>query len=245
MTEPDKRARELTELLCAPFPPEVIEIKPGGGNKKYIGHEVIRQRIIASTDNQFDWKISNVEYREDGVLNRTDQKTGELFHPTVMVVTGELTIFGLGTRSGQGVQALEHGAGEDTYKAAESDAFKRAAMAFGIGLDQLYTNAPPVAPQRRTEPTPIRTPDALTDKQFSDKLLQAMTDRDGQAFRELSAAAGKNTKRWKALIQVAESEPVLDWVLRQMERFNVTDQNLLNEADARRGLLKEGALASV
>jgi hypothetical protein len=96
-------------------------------------------------------------------------------------------------------------------------------------------DAPQQAPERPTE--------ALTDKQFSDKLLTAMTDRDGQAFRELSAAAGKNTKRWKALIQVAESEPVLDWVLRQMERFSVTDQNLLNEADARRGLLKEGALA--
>jgi hypothetical protein len=161
-----------------------------------------------------------------------------------MVFGGTLSIPGLGDRFGIGVQEMENGSGADAaYKGAESDAFKRAAMAFGVGLDQLYIKSAPVAPQRRTEPTPIRTPETLTDKQFSDKLLTAMTDRDGQAFRELSAAAGKNTKRWKALIQVAESEPVLDWVLRQMERFNVTDQNLLNEADARRGLLKEGALA--
>jgi hypothetical protein len=56
-----------------------------------------------------------------------------------MVVLSRLTIPELGSRAGIGAHPLEAGAGEDAaYKSAESDAFKRASSAFGVGLDQLY-----------------------------------------------------------------------------------------------------------
>ena len=143
------------EKLLESFDQSVIEHKQG---MSYIGHEHIRLRVIDATDNHFDWEVTGVDYRTDGVVrDRQNKQTGEMFTPQVMVVTGKLTIPGLGTRTGMGVQVLEGGAGEDAYKGAESDAFKRAAMAFGVALKQLYVDSGKPVAQPQREPTPIQT----------------------------------------------------------------------------------------
>src|SRR6476620_10822051 len=125
------------QRLADPFPVELIEMKNG---LAYLPHEVIRQRLIAATNNCFDWTIDQILFRDDGVTRRAkDRTTGETPRPLSMVAVGRLAIPELGTRAGIGAHPLDAGAGEDSaYKSAESDALKRAAMAFGVGLAQLY-----------------------------------------------------------------------------------------------------------
>jgi hypothetical protein len=131
-------AIDITNRLMEPFPVDVIEEKNG---LLYIPHEIIRQRLISATDNTFTWTIDQIMFREtSGEVRRSnDRETGEIVRPSVMIVVGTLDIPGLGKRAGIGVHPLDKGAGEDAaYKSAESDAVKRAAMAFGVGLQQLY-----------------------------------------------------------------------------------------------------------
>ena len=136
-----KTPDEITEALMAPFPAEFIELK-GPQKLRYIAQEHIRKRLIDATGNEFSWHITDVEYRNDGALrDRTDRNTGALIPaPPVCIVRGVLKIPALNSeREGIGVQEIEAGQGADSaYKGAESDAFKRASMAYGVGLLQLY-----------------------------------------------------------------------------------------------------------
>lgn len=124
------------ELLEAPFGDDTIEEKSG---MLYVPHEIVRERLIQATGNCFSWKIEQVIFRDDGVTRRSNDNTGAPRRPMSMIVIGTLSIPGLGERAGVGAHPLDEGAGEDAaYKSAESDALKRAAMAFGVGLKQLY-----------------------------------------------------------------------------------------------------------
>jgi hypothetical protein len=249
MSASETRAKEISDALRAPFDPSLIEQKQ---NKDYIAAEHIRHRIITATGNQFSWTHNFWEVRENDGTMPANQKTGEI--PRVMVFGGTLSIPGLGERFGIGVQEMQGNSGADAaYKGAESDAFKRAAMAFGVGLDQLYIKSAPVAPQRATRPSPPRPATngsasaavAMSDAVFANQVREAAQAKDGAAYRQLSSIAGKSVVRWRALITSADTEPALDWMLRQMERQGITDKDLLLEVDAHRGLIKEGALASV
>jgi hypothetical protein len=131
-------ASEISNHLRMPFPVDVIEEKNG---LLYVPHEIVRDRLIEATGNNFSWSIDQVMFRETSgeVRRANDRDTGEIVRPSVMIVIGTLDIPGLGKRAGIGVHPLDKGAGEDAaYKSAESDAVKRAAMAFGVGLQQLY-----------------------------------------------------------------------------------------------------------
>jgi len=124
-------------ILQEPFDVDVIEDKNG---MLYVPHEHYRQLVIDATDNVFDWDIKQVIFREThGEVVRRDKETKEDVYPVVMILIGTLNIPGLGSRDGIGVHPIDRSAGEDAaYKSADSDAFKRACMAFGVGLKQLY-----------------------------------------------------------------------------------------------------------
>jgi hypothetical protein len=240
------KASDITAKLLEPFPVDVIEEKNG---LLYIPHEIIRDRLISATDNQFDWSIDQILFRDDGVTRRAnDRYTGEPKRPLSMIVIGTLTIPGLGSRAGIGAHPLDEGAGEDAaYKSAESDAVKRAAMAFGVGLHQLYIEtgeakrvqkpqrnggqvramARPAA-QQRSEPRQSELKPA-NDKQFGNEVRQAMASRDATAFRKLVDDANDHVGRWVALVQAAESPQALDWIKRQIERKGVESDILTHE----------------
>ena len=176
----------VSDALRAPFPTNLIEHKDG---KSYISHDHIRDRVIEATGNHFDWDVSSIEYRADGLANRTDKVTKERFAATVMIVSGTLTIHGLGRRNGMGVQVLEGNMGEDGYKMAESDAFKRAAMAFGVGLRQLYMGENgPVAPvaQNKAPTREVTPPDGRLDlnEHFDDRLWDAREEKDASERKQ-------------------------------------------------------------
>lgn len=229
MKSPD----DINTTLLEPFPQSLIEEK---NSKRYIGHEHIRMRVIEATGNQFDWTVTGREIRDqDGVIRA--RKSGTI--PPVMIVDGVLTIPGLGARAGTGVQVLEENAGEDTYKAAESDAFKRAAMAFGVGLQQLYMDAPAVPQQvtaRATSPRPQtrQQREELTDKQFDEEVRKALKDKNNERFAELVSDAGKYTSRWLVMIRNCESPQALDWLERRCAQMNMLSTLVADEIAKKR-----------
>lgn len=225
----------ITTLLTEPFPAEAIEEK---GGKPYLPHEVVRQRLIEATGNCFDWSIDQVLFRDDGVTRRpADRTTGEVRKPMSMIVIGTLTIPGLGSRAGIGAHPLDEGAGEDAaYKSAESDALKRAAMAFGVGLRQLYidkistsrasrsreSNQP-----RRATPAPVtRQPEPISDAAFASEVHRAVSSRDNEAIRRLVGIAETTISRWITLINAAASESALAWLERQATQRGLEDKDL-------------------
>lgn len=230
----------ITTLLTEPFPTDAIEEK---GGKPYLPHEVVRQRLIEATGNCFDWSIDQVLFRDDGVTRRpADRTTGEIRKPMSMVVIGTLTIPGLGSRAGIGAHPLDEGAGEDAaYKSAESDALKRAAMAFGVGLRQLYIDkATPGrstrrdAPQSRPNNAPIRQPAPISDAAFASEVQRAVSSRDNESIRRLVGIAGSTISRWITLINAAASEPALAWLERQATQRGLDDKDLIAAITIRR-----------
>ena len=235
MPNPD----EISTKLLEDFDPALIEIKSDKGNQRYIGHEHIRMRLIEATGNQFDFRIDSVEYRDDGALReKQDNRTGEVRTPLTCVVTGTLTIPGLGSRTDVGVQEIQHGGGADSaYKGAVSDALKRCAMNFGVGLRQLYMGENVQTQQQTaratTSPKPVRQqapkpkPEEINDKEFDDLVRAALATKDGGEYiRLVEAYAGKYTSRWIVLVRNCESEQGLDWIEKKAERMGIESAGL-------------------
>lgn len=113
------------EELTKPFPENCLKTRKGGGNSTltYIpGHLIIR-RLNEATGN--DWTFCVVSETE------TPQPDGKI----LIKVRVALTIPGHGTREGIGVQIVSEKGGEDLYKGALTDAVKKAATFFGVGLE--------------------------------------------------------------------------------------------------------------
>lgn len=111
---------EIIRKLQEPFPREAIKTRAGGGNTRlsYVeAHSVIR-RLNAATGGRWDFAVLREE-REGDLLKATCR----------------LTIPGLGSREHVGVQKVSERGGEDLHKGAISDALKKAATLFGVGLE--------------------------------------------------------------------------------------------------------------
>lgn len=182
----------ITTALMRPFPQEAIKTRQGGGNTRlrYVeGHSIIH-RLIDATGNHFDLRVLSL-----------DQK-GDLL--TALV---ELTIPGLGSRQHIGVQKISERGGEDLAKGAITDAMKKAATLFGVGLE-LY--GPDYAEADATQAAPPSMPPAA----FAD-FLASLTrmDEDGVAGGELQTyyqdraatlgAAERDQARahWRAIVE--------------------------------------------
>ncbi len=129
----------ILESLAEPFPPAAIKRRQGGGGQSfsYIEGETCIRRLnrVAGA---WDFRIVRFETH------------GELF-----LAIGELTIPGLGTRTGIGVQKVSERGGEDLVKGVSTDALKKAATLFGVALDLYGPDIEHGQPTQRQEPTPI------------------------------------------------------------------------------------------
>lgn len=126
---------ETIKALSAPFPAEAVKQRLGGGGSRFsyiAGPDIIR-RLTRATAGEWSWHIKSFEFRPLPPL--TDRRTGELREQSLVVVMGELTIPGLGTRAGIGVQKVSETGGEDLVKGASTDALKKAATLFGVALE--------------------------------------------------------------------------------------------------------------
>lgn len=231
---PEERA-QISEALQGLFDTSLIEHKNG---LAYLPHEVVRQHVIDATDNCFDWSIDQVLFRDDGVTRRSNDRFGEPRRPHSMLVIGSLTIPGLGCRAGIGAHPLDEGAGEDAaYKSAESDAFKRAAMSFGVGLKQLYIDKGKTPAQQQRSSSNSRPPaqqQQAADKpmsidEFRSTFVAAVESKDNAVLKKLVAAAGSDINRWTAMITASPTSSVLEWVSKQFGKSPIADNAMLLE----------------
>lgn len=126
---------QLTAALGKPFPKSAIKQRKGGGGMyDYVETETVIRRLNDCTP---EWSFRIVQF----------ESKGDLF-----LAVGELTIPGLGTRSGIGVQVVKPNSGEDLTKGAGSDALKKAATLFGVALE-LYGPDLEAAAQNVSAPT--------------------------------------------------------------------------------------------
>jgi hypothetical protein len=105
--------------LRASFPAEAIKTREIGGGKRvsYVeGHTVIRRLNDCCTE----WSFVVLREWMDG---------------TILKAQCELSIPGLGSRQHIGVQRIAANGGEDLHKGHVSDALKKCATLFGIGLE--------------------------------------------------------------------------------------------------------------
>lgn len=143
----------MTDLkkLTEPFPRTAIKQRSVQGKSlDYVeGHTVIH-RLNAATENQWSMEvksISSIAIREDW---------------TQVTAHVALTIPGLGTREHIGIQDV-HVKGPDLVKGAITDALKKAATLFGVGLELYgpdYESGEIAAPRaQNTAPAPRRQPE--------------------------------------------------------------------------------------
>jgi recombination DNA repair RAD52 pathway protein len=125
----DEQRDAVSEVLRKAFDKSVIQQRVGGGGKKldYIEGHVINLRLIEATRNNFSFVITDEKEYDWGT---SKQGEAQILHK----VRGQLTIPGLGTREGTGVQIITVGKSEDLWKSAETDAMKKAASKFGVAL---------------------------------------------------------------------------------------------------------------
>lgn len=111
---------QILEALAKPFPPQAIKQRRGSGGRMwdYVPGDLVIRRLNDATGGSWDFRIASMDWRND-----------------LVVVVGELTIPGLGTRAGIGVQRVADNSGEDIIKGAQTDSLKKAATQFGVALD--------------------------------------------------------------------------------------------------------------
>jgi hypothetical protein len=150
-----KTPEQMLDALGKAFPREALKQRSGGGGKPftYIETHTCINRLNAATNGEWSFRLVDVQWRAD-----------------LLIVQGELTIPGLGTRSGFGVQKVAERAGEDLVKGASSDALKKCATLFGVGLELYgpdYEAGEIAPPQQRPQATqrPPQQPTPATQVQ--------------------------------------------------------------------------------
>lgn len=135
--------------LGEPFPPDAIKKRDGGQGRKFDYVDtatVIRRLNHVTAKHGLEWSATVVSTEWKGDL---------------LIETVQLTIEGLGSRCGKGVQKVSERGGEDLAKAGISDALKKAATLFGVALelygpDYEYGDPAPATPKfadRFTKPS--------------------------------------------------------------------------------------------
>jgi hypothetical protein len=174
--------KDMLDALSEPFPRHAIKQREGGAGRRfdYVETQTVIRRLNAVAG-EWSFAIKSLELR------------GDLY-----VCVGSLTIPGLGTREGIGVQKVSDRGGEDLVKGAASDALKKSATLFGVALDlygpdlesgevaqppqseRTHRNAPQARQDAPRAATPAPTANSL------DEAEPLVTDQQSQALIRLA-----------------------------------------------------------
>lgn len=130
-----RSAAEIRQLLSRPFRPEVIRSRKIAGRQiQYLTTGAVRERLDRAT-NTWSFRIVDRKF-ESLMLSRWNEEVRKSEYREVQVYTvvGELEIPELGTRQAIGLQEMDEGSGADLLQGAASDALKKAARLFDVGL---------------------------------------------------------------------------------------------------------------
>jgi len=151
------------DILCRPFPPELVKQRQGQGGKmlSYIETHAVIARLNEACDDGWSFEVVEHQVLEDEVI-----------------VLAKLTADGVVKTAFGGTSITRDRDGRpvsiaDDLKAAGSDALKKSASLLGVGLELYGGAAVEAPPPRTTTTTPARVPapaspsDRLTGRQFS------------------------------------------------------------------------------
>lgn len=152
--------KELKDKIIAPIPEYLIQERQGGGNKtlSYLSGSTVIDMLNDAFGYTWSWKVSSEWIQEsqpstnkyvNGKLEKDPSKWVKEEQGPVAHVKGILTVY-LSTADGQILTIEKEGYGsksilgkqndqESIFKAAGTDALKKAASLYGIGLE-LYRN---------------------------------------------------------------------------------------------------------
>jgi hypothetical protein len=174
--------------LNAPTPASAVKTRKGGFNKelRYLSGDYVIRKLIEATGGNYSTELMSKDF-----ITIKGKKKGEDVDLPAMLVVVRLSIPGLGSKEGFGIQILD-GGGEDLYKGAFTDALKKAATQFGVGLDLYDEDFEPVeesapvvelTPKQRVVAKLKAANNGKMSKSQADK---AATDKFGVAFDEIS-----------------------------------------------------------
>ncbi len=168
--------KKVIAKLSEAFPPQAIKQRKGGNGMvlDYISGDTVIRRLNAATDMTWDFKIISHEF--------SDQIGGMVAHVRLIIPS-------LGEREHVGVQKLSERGGEDLFKGAVTDALKKAATLFNVGID-LYGDdleAPPAPVEVRKHPR-VRAGELLKEQGIKGKSAfdAAAQKRWGKNFPEVT-----------------------------------------------------------
>lgn len=163
----EKNLSRLTE----PFDRSRIKQREGAGKRMldYVSYGDVQRTVIEASGNEYDWTVQRMEFVSDG-------------KGAYWLCVGMLTIPGLGSRCGVGTAQSMN---EDSPKSCETDAFKRAAVKFGVALDLYFKGGPPQPQQYQARQ------DRQADRE--DVIIAAANEqlkRDAEAFKVKATGMG-------------------------------------------------------
>ncbi len=225
------------EQLLAPFPKNVVQDPPKGKFGKFVNHAVYVERLRDSKV-KYSWR----------------------FEPTIIdgqVIggIGTIQVEGLGTFQGAGDvenSALQRATKGECLKLAESDAFKRACMRFGLGVelwsgtDDFYVDDSPVkkaAPKKKVESKAKTKEEAKTLNDSAEKFAEdigakksSVADQLNLILKEMIPNEDKmqeiKAQVYKNLTDNTEvAEDVSNWTNDDMNKFLNAVEVVLEDED--------------
>lgn len=150
MLEKIKVSDDFIKIVQEKIPADLIQERPGGREKlKYISGSTCISKLNLLTNYMWDWKIDKAFIQESVPFKRKNSTEAAVPQGPVAHVFGTLTVH-LQNEKGEIVNISKSAAGakpilgaqndqKDIFKAASTDALKKAASLLGIGLE-LYQN---------------------------------------------------------------------------------------------------------
>jgi hypothetical protein len=184
------------ELLTRPFAPEQIRQRAGhhGKTVSYVDVTAVIQRLNEACD---AWSFEIVSHQMEG-----DE----------VIVLGKLTADGVVKTAFGGASITTDQQGRvvslaDDYKAASSDALKKAASLLGVALE-MYGGQGNAASTTSTNPRPVRgSPEAVADRVTTKQLsaLHSIFRRRGMSRTDVTALVTQRTGK-SGLEQMSRAE---------------------------------------
>lgn len=141
---------ETIAALGEPFPDDAIKTRAltkGGATARYFSGDTVIRRLNRATGNRWDMQIKSLT------------TAGDLVTAHVALIIPEL-----GSREHIGVQKVSERGGEDLVKGAITDALKKAATLFGVGLELYgddFEDPDTLYQKSQQQPAPPRQPPHL------------------------------------------------------------------------------------
>lgn len=228
--------KETKKKLLAPFPEEVVQDPPKGKFGKFVNHAVYVERL-RDCDVKYEWEFEPV-----------------IMENKIVGAIGKLTIDGLVYQGAGDVEApaLQRATLGECLKLAESDAFKRASMRAGLGVelwsgtDDFYMEEDK---PKATKPKATKKQDKVIDesaKEFED-MVKDNPNKKQQLDHTVSAMIPDEKAKKKVMNETYNKvtseqdfpENIEKWTVNQMDTYITMIEVVLDESSDEQQLVEE------